>query len=481
MAVKKVTRRWLLNSFAVIVLIILTFEAVAGLAVYRYYYEFARQSLASSANIVSSNLMLYARNHNLPDFLALTRDYVAGFHDKSSMELMTIDADDNIVLTSSGFHPEDISLPDYFLALQTGERTAYWVGELEPGGRVMALTLVNPLAGLDSEYQNAIAAIRLVTSLEHIDRQIFTMITGLVLLGLGVLVLILFSSSYFISSIVNPVGQIGETARRIAQGDFNARLVRKNDDEIGELCDIINHMAQELDAAERMKNDFISSVSHELRTPLTAIQGWAETIKGDEGRDAKTLERGMGIIIGETTRLSDMVEDLLDFSRMQGGRLKLVRAPVDAVAELSEAVLMYTQRAEREGIALLFEDDGVPVPVNGDKNRLRQVFINIIDNAIKYSDRGGSVTVTTAHDSQTFIVKVADTGIGIEPDGLERVKLKFYKADSTRRGSGIGLAVADEIITQHGGTLEVDSVQGEGTIVTIVLPIDDSGQLTVDS
>ena len=176
-------------------------------------------------------------------------------------------------------------------------------------------------------------------------------ISGLVLLGCVILLLVLFSSSYFINSIVNPVGEVGETARRIAQGDFRARLTKKNDDEIGELCDIINYMAEELGAAETMKNDFISSVSHELRTPLTAIQGWGETILSDGGEDKETLQKGMKVIISETDRLSSMVEELLDFSRMQSGRLKLILSRMDPVAELSEAVIMYTERAKRDGIS----------------------------------------------------------------------------------------------------------------------------------
>ena len=475
MAVKKVTRRWLLNSFAVILLIIIVILAAAGIAVYRYYYEMARQTLSTRADAVTSMLTQYAQSQNVTDFTAQMRDYVAGFPAKATMELMVIDSSGAITMTSSGFYPDDITIPEYHQAVAEGLGTINRVISTSPGGHVMVYTVLGPLKGTSPELETAVSALRLVTSLSIIDRQITAIIAAMALLGIGVLILILFSSSYFISSIVNPVGQIGETARRIAQGDFDARLQKRNDDEIGELCDIINHMASELDAAERLKNDFISSVSHELRTPLTAIQGWGETVLSDGGQDSQILKRGMGVIIGETTRLSGMVEELLDFSRMQSGRLKLIKAPMDALAELAEAVMMYTQRAERDGIELIFDDDGVAVPVYGDKNRLRQVFINIIDNAIKYSDRGGTVTVTAEHDARLLTIRVADTGIGIRAEDLPQVKTKFFKADSTRRGSGIGLAVADEIITRHNGTLEMDSVYGEGSTVTITLPVGSKG------
>jgi signal transduction histidine kinase len=144
---------------------------------------------------------------------------------------------------------------------------------------------------------------------------------------------------------------------------------------------------------------------------------------------------------------------------------------MDAMAELSEAVLMYTERASREGLTLAYEETELIAPVYGDKNKLRQVFINIIDNAIKYSDSGGTVTVTADVADGALTVAVSDTGIGIPPEDLPSIKQKFYKADSTRRGSGIGLAVADEIITRHGGTLEVSSRHHFGTTVTITLPI----------
>ncbi len=314
------------------------------------------------------------------------------------------------------------------------------------------------------------SAVRLVVTLSGVDNQIRLLVTGMVLLGLAVLALVLFSSSYFISSIVNPVGQVGETARKIAQGDFSARLSKNTDDEIGELCEIINYMAEELATSEKLKNDFISSVSHELRTPLTAIQGWAETVLTTGGEDRELLEKGMGVVISETGRLSSMVEELLDFSRMQSGRLRLVMTKIDALAELYEACLMYAERARRDGIRLLYDDSDAAV-VYGDRNKLRQVFVNVLDNAIKYSDAGGEVIIDTDVTPQALTVRVKDKGIGIREEDLPKIKQKFYKADSTRRGSGIGLAVADEIVTRHGGSFDIESVYGEGTTVTLTLPI----------
>lgn len=468
MAIKRITRRWMLNSFGVIVVIVLVIVVASSIGISNYYYGLVQQALASRANIVTTSLRQYYEDQTVHDSDAQARRYIASYAQiDDSVELMIIDNSGEITLTSSGFMPDDTaSLPDYVKASISADKTGMQVVDLN-SQRVMALTLMMPTASSGQQ----LSAVRILTGLEHVDRQITFIITMIALLGILVLAMVLFSSSYFISSIVNPIGEVGATARKIAQGDLSARLEKKTDDEIGELCDIINYMAGELQTAEKIKNDFISSVSHELRTPLTAIQGWAETLQLDSGEDKNMLQKGMQVIISETGRLSQMVEELLDFSRMQSGRLRLVRGKIDIVAELSEAVLMYQQRANREGIGLDYEETDLIVPVYGDKNKLRQVFVNIIDNAIKYSNEGGNVTVSLVLAGEKVVIEVRDTGIGIREEELPSVKQKFYKANSTRRGSGIGLAVADEIVMRHEGTLEISSRFGYGTTVILTLPV----------
>ncbi len=448
-----------------IVVIIVIVELIFAVSVSSYHYNSVSETLIMRADAANAAFKQYAEDPTA-DFSALVRGYVAGYAQRDRMELMTIDSQGEIALTSSGFMPEDedqTNMPDYDEAVASGVPVRH-VGVLN-GQRVMAVSVPALV-----EEQDSLAAVRMVVTLSGVDNQIRLLVTGMVLLGLAVLALVLFSSSYFISSIVNPVGQVGETARKIAQGDFSARLSKNTDDEIGELCEIINYMAEELATSEKLKNDFISSVSHELRTPLTAIQGWAETVLTTGGEDRELLEKGMGVVISETGRLSGMVEELLDFSRMQSGRLRLVMTKIDALAELYEACLMYAERARRDGIRLIYDDADAAV-VYGDRNKLRQVFVNVLDNAIKYSDTGGEVVIETDVTPQTLTVRVKDKGIGIREEDLPKIKQKFYKADSTRRGSGIGLAVADEIVTRHGGTFNIESVYGEGTTVILTLPI----------
>ena len=165
-----------------------------------------------------------------------------------------------------------------------------------------------------------------------------------------------------------------------------------------------------------------------------------------------------------------MVEELLDFSRMQNG-LKLQFERLDLVAEVSDTALMMGQRIQLEGLRLVWEEPEDPVPVNADPARLRQVFVNILDNAVKYSPPGGAITIELLQDGRSAYVNVIDQGPGIAPEDLENVKTKFYKGKGAVRGSGIGLAVVDEIVAAHGGALELQSRLGQGTTVTVRLPI----------
>ncbi len=469
MAVKKITKRWLSNSLGVILVILIALEFVIAFSVKDYYYGSIERIVNSQADTVSGLLSKHASEES-GGYEAYFRGIVTSFEHRDTMELMVLNSSGEVMLTSSGFLPENEYLTrDCYDVSAEVDKRAEFTGELG-GENVMSVTVIPE--GNTANF----AAFRLITSLEKVDRQIAVVIAGTSLVCLAIVFFVIVSGSYFINSIVIPVGQIGDAAKKIAEGDFHTRLEKKTDDEIGELCETINYMADELGATEQMKNDFISSVSHELRTPLTAIKGWAEMLE-DSSKDASidnaTLSRGMGVIIGETERLSVMVEELLDFSRLQSGRMILQPMKLDIIAELSEAVLTFEQRAIREKKALNYEEIDDIIPVMGDKNRLRQVFVNIIDNALKYSDEGGSVTITATRTENGFVdIAVADTGIGIPADQLEKVKTKFFKGNATRRGSGIGLAVADEIIRMHGGEILLDSIEGEGTTVTIRLPID---------
>ncbi len=267
-----------------------------------------------------------------------------------------------------------------------------------------------------------------------------------------------------------PVNEINSAARRITKGDFQARIDNRYRDEMGDLCDTINEMAAGLSEADRLKSEFISSVSHELRTPLTSIRGWGETLKLIGTKDEETFNKGMDIIVSESDRLSVLVEDLLDFSRLQTGRITVNRLRLDVIRELEGTLQVFEQRVSRMGLALIASDGCKNPYIMGDKNRLRQVFTNLIDNAIKYSEQGGEIRVESYNDNGYVIIKVIDRGAGIPKEDIGRITQKFYKAKNATTGSGIGLAVAREIVELHSGTLSYQSELGVGTTAEIRLP-----------
>lgn len=463
MAKKSITKRWLVNNLGVVLMILMIIEMIFIYIAQNYYYGSARQYIVSRLNSVTSILSLYADDPSV-NFSTEVRNMLENFSEKDKMELMAINSKGHVALTSSGFSPDpDIVMADYTEAEKSEDNYGFYTGKLGNGEKIMAATY--SIADMNTEY----SALRVVISLSEIDDAITVLIIVLTAICIAILLLMTFTGMYFIKSIVKPVTQISATAAKFAKGDFSVRIENNSTDEIGELCRAINHMADELLSADAMKNEFISSVSHELRTPLTAIKGWAETIKTE--CDPVITGKGIKVITNETERLSGMVEELLDFSRMQSGHFSLQQETMDILAELGDAVLIYAEKARKENITMIYEEPEMLPFVYGDKNRIRQVFINIIDNAIKYSEEGETVKIIASETGNGGIkITVEDNGCGIKKSDLPKIKTKFYKANHTKKGSGIGLAVADEIITMHGGTLTVESEEGKGTRVTILIP-----------
>lgn len=464
---KSIATRWFINSFGIIAVIMLVVIVGVYFFARNYYYSSVSRYLRSEANVIQGVLTRFYEN-STSDYSEELRSTIEHFEKKELMELMAIDGKGSITISSSGFSPDiEQEMPDYTAALSSPDGTGQYVGSLNRSSvseRYMAVSvLISP--GADGA---GLGAVRVMTSLEEVDMQLARLSFGAAVIGAFVLVLVLIIGLYFVKSIISPIRKMVNSARKLAKGDFSEHIDFKRDDELGELCKAFNYMADELANSEKIKNDFISSVSHELRTPLTAIKGWSETIL--EMRNTETLIKGMRVITTETERLSSMVEELLDFSRIQNNRLMLQRDNIDILAELADAVLIYTERAAKNGIKINYhEPDGVAM-IYGDKNRLRQVFLNIIDNAVKYTGSDGAVNVEAVLKEGAVEIRISDNGCGISEEDLPKVKNRFYKANNTVRGSGIGLAVADELVGLHSGRLEIESVIGEGTTVVITLP-----------
>jgi len=458
-----IRRRWMRNSIGAVLLIIAVAVAAFCIAIGNYYYSSMSSGLESKANTAAG----FFRNISQTEFRAAATSYVESFDENHKLELQILTSSGRIYTTSYGLTAGSIpGTPEIAQAVST-KTTQPWSGN-DPvtGEHIMAVTA--PVIYEDS----VVGMVRFVTSLRAADRQFLIICAFAVLIGLAIASLIYFSNLFFIRSIVEPVADITETTKLIADGSYGIQITKKFDDEIGDLTDAINDMSTKISQSEKAQSEFISSVSHELRTPLTAINGWAETILNGELNKTDDVKKGMSIIVSEARRLTNMVEELLDFSRIEDGRFTLSVEPLDIVAEFEDAVYTYREFFRREGLTLEYTPCEIEFPpIMGDPERLRQVFCNILDNSSKHGGSGKRIDASLVRDFDSVVISIRDYGPGIPQDELPHVKSKFYKGSSKARGSGIGLAVCDEIVARHNGTLSIGNAAGGGCIVTIRLPI----------
>ncbi len=463
--IKGLRRRWLVNTVAVAcalgvvcVLLIMAFFAV-------HYYSSMESDMRTRARS-TTEFFADSLSQNYKDYYQSCITYAQTFEDRNFIELQFINAEGRMVASSYGsWIGKAPATPDVAEAVATRGICSYVGKNPQTGERIMAVS--SPMIYSNGE---VIGVLRYVTSTDKMDRQIVTV--GAVSFGaLSIVVLImLFSSNYYIRSILVPLGEIIDKSQKIANGSYGIQIQTQFDDEIGDLAQMINEMSLKISENEKIQRDFISSLSHELRTPLTAITGWSETLLGSDKLDNDT-RRGVRIIHREADRLTGMVVDLLDFTRLQDDKMTLNMETVDIRAEFEDTVFMYGSRLADEGISLKYEDNDEEIPeISCDPQRLRQVFLNILNNAVKHGGEGKLIDAGIVYRDDYVNVYIRDYGPGIPEDELPLVKKKFYKGSSKARGTGIGLAVSDEIVQMHGGELILENALTGGTLVTVRLP-----------
>jgi two-component system phosphate regulon sensor histidine kinase PhoR len=233
------------------------------------------------------------------------------------------------------------------------------------------------------------------------------------------------------------------------------------------------HDTTEARRLEETRRDFVANVSHELRTPLASIKSVIETLQAGALEDRPATEDFLARADAEVDRMAQIVEELLELSRLESGQVPLAREPVEMGSALGRAVERLRPQAEKKGLRLTLEVAADLPPVTGDADRLERVALNLIHNAIKFTPDGGSVDVSAALVEAAVAVEVADSGVGIAPEELPRIFERFYKADRARGsgGTGLGLAVVKHIVEAHGGTVSVRSEQGHGSVFTFTIPV----------
>lgn len=314
--------------------------------------------------------------------------------------------------------------------------------------------------------------VRYVTSLEAVNSKMMNLTLLSSAVCVAVLALVTLFSIGLANSIVKPINNIRAVSAQLAKGKFDTRIEGEYKYELGELASTLNYMAQEIVRSNQIKDDFISSISHELRTPLTGIKGWSETLTSG-GFDPDETKIGMNIISKETDRLIGLVEEMLDFSKLQQNEMKLVIGRVKLQELLKEIMLNVWAKAEKKQIQIKLDDKmDKPITVIGDANRLKQVFLNLVDNAIKFSHENSWIhLVINPISAEQVQVEVVDSGIGISEENLSRVRDRFFQVNHQGGGTGLGLAISQQLVELHHGKMDIRSELGAGTTVSVTLPM----------
>lgn len=459
---KGIRARLVIHFGLILLLIVLLLEGLFYWAVHTYYFGTAAETLVTRSVTFTNFINKYTSGYRLKD---KARYILENISKEENAKIEVLDLSGKVILNSYGFQTaEVIDTPDVSEALQSG--SGLYVGK-SPQTKERVMAVSHPLTYLGDH----VGVLRYSVSAEPLDAAVYRI--ALYGAGVGTVVVVFaFSLSLIIANrIVGPIQELTRAATQMATGNFSARARKRFEDEVGTLAETFNYMAEEISKNEQMKNDFISSVSHELRTPLTSIKGWGETLISGGLEDKEETLLGLEVISKETDRLIGLVEELLDFSKFQSGEVKLLTERLDLRDILEDVRIQFAVRSQEKNVTLDVHLPGSPLPVSVDPNRMKQIFVNLLDNAFKFTPGGGTIEVALQTDQTHVRVSVRDTGEGISPADLPHVTEKFYKGQSRQPGSGLGLSICRELVRLHGGQFEVASTRGEGTTVTVVLPL----------
>lgn len=459
-------QRWIRGSILLILGALLVVIVTFSIITYNYYYSTVSTGLISKAQTAMDFYTNYVAQDS--EYYEYAYKYIDSFEDAGNLELQFLHTDGRVMVSTygitAGTSPNSSDIKD---AIETGTIQSWHGRRSATGERVLSVS-----APLYSGGQ-LVGVMRYVTSLKLVDAQVRNSVLTICGVGAIMLMLVIGMNLLFVSSVIEPVGEITKMSKRIAEGSYGVQISNEYNDEIGDMVTAINEMSMKIAQTEKIQTEFISSISHELRTPLTAITGWGETLVYNTALDEET-RRGIEIMLKEARRLTKMVEELLEFTRMQDGRFTLNIEQVDLALELEDSIFAYRELLHQGEMSLVYEPyEGDMMSVPGDPSRLRQVFFNLLDNATKYAKEGGKIVVSMDVNDGFYEIKVRDFGTGIPEDELDNVRMKFYKGSNAKeRGSGIGLAVCDEIIKYHGGSMILENAEGGGLLVTLLLPMD---------
>ncbi|NLI60220.1 MAG: HAMP domain-containing histidine kinase [Clostridiales bacterium] len=459
---KSIRRRIGYSFMSIIIISIFIFILMVSIFLKQYYYKSVEDILTDQIRMSTNFYSRYFSNSSLQDNIM---DNVDVFWKFTSAQVQIIDNSGVVLMDSIGVDfTESLESPDVKRALEG--QMGKWVGRL-PYTDDLVMAVSYPLEA----NKEVVGVLRFITSLTPVNVQLRHIIGIFTLMGLLTIVISSVISFALANGVVRPIKQVTKVAGKMAKGNFKVRSIKESNDEVGRLSDTLNYMADEIIKKEQIKNEFIASVSHELRTPLTSIKGWAIILNDSNSREDQIFSDGLKIIEKETERLSEMVEELLDFSKLLSGKMSLNLRKTSITAVIEYIKRYMTPVAQRKRISFEVEYPDQLPKVTIDENRIKQVLINVLDNAFKFTDQDGVVSFRTYVEKDFLVMAIIDNGCGIPDHELPYIKNKFFKGKNSKSANGIGLSVSHEIISRHKGQLDIESQEGKGTEVVIELPI----------
>lgn len=432
---------------------IIGFEIFTFIALREYYYKNLKSNMLSQAEY---SLELYSTSVSGYSLSEIVSNERFEFLNNMKGKVQILDNSGKLLYDNTG----DITL-DIQVVNEDGSTLANFHEDKEN----QTLMLIYPI-----RYKgNQVGILRNITSTKTVESEISVRMSVFILFGAIAVFISLIINYIFGNSFLAPIKKLNNFASKLSNGQYSERSNMPYIGEIGELAKTMDEMSENIINKEEIKQNFISSVSHELRTPLTSIKGWAITLQ-DKDIDQEIINDGLTIIEKEADRLTNMVEDLLNFSRYTSPKFSLTKSEFNIIPIVKNILNQLSPRVKEKNINMVYNYENDEINIIADENRLKQVFINLIDNALKFTNDKGTILVSIQDEHNNVICQVTDTGIGISEDEIDLVTTKFYKGTSSASHTGLGLSICEEIVLRHNGKFEISSIEGEGTTVHFTIP-----------
>lgn len=459
---KKSFRNVLILNFGLLIfLTVLVLDVATILSVKNYFYSDAKKKMKSQAELNLNYLYRYIDfSKGLDD--VILEDY-STIYEYNTEHIMILNNDGENLLSTIGLTDnifdskkidESIDKNGYFSSIDKFDFFEHNI-----------VTTALPI----KYHGNVIGTAIFQSSLYETEKSINNIKIIMVVFSITIIGIAFLMTLFMSKKMVNPLKKLKDYASKLAGGEYSEEIIVEGTSEITALGDSMVYMAKEIKKRDEIKNEFIANVSHELKTPLTSIKGWAYTLNVDAS-DEELLKDGLDIIQNEADRLTGMVNDLLDFSRLLNNKVTLLKTDFDLKILLNGIANQFKPRAVKENKKLIFNSNLNKANFLGDQNRIKQVIINLMDNAFKFTSENGKVAIYLDRIDDYYKITIADDGEGMDEKDIPHIFEKFYRGQNKNSHAGIGLSIVYEIISLHEGHIDVTSKKGEGSKFEIFLP-----------